>query len=65
LKEAKVMPISSLRAAISVWVESMMILDQYRRQVPQRLLEFGYEDVISEPEKYVRVCLRFEGECPD
>lgn len=61
----KVMPAQELRGAINYWLEAAMILAQYRKLAPQRLLELRYEDLIREPEERIASILRFVGEDPE
>jgi len=64
LKEGKVMPAQTIRAAISAWVESAMILSQFRLGFESRLLELPYEEVTRDAKGSLVRCLEFLGEDP-
>jgi LPS sulfotransferase NodH len=65
LKQGKIMPAEPLRAAISTWCESAMILAQFRRFQPHKLIELPYEGLAATPEAYLRAVLEFVGEDPE
>jgi hypothetical protein len=44
LLEGAVMPVHSLKGAINYWTEAMLIISEYKRAWPDRVLEVGYED---------------------
>jgi len=65
LMEGKVMPKHSFQGALNYWVESMMLIEQFKRFMPELLLEIKYEDVCENPDPYLRELLEFVGEDPD
>jgi len=64
LFRGKIMKISSLKAAVNAWTESMCILCEFNRIYPQRLLEIPYAEVVRYPENRVNQVLTFVGEDP-
>jgi hypothetical protein len=62
IMRGEVMPALDLRGAVNYWREAAMILTQYRKLAPQRLLEIRYEDLVEEPEARIGEVLRFVGE---
>lgn len=62
LLRGEVMPTLELRGAINYWLESAMILAQYRRLAPERLLDIRYEDLLRDPETELTRVLDFTGE---
>jgi len=64
LMEGKVMPMHNLRGAINSWVESMMLLDQFKKFKPELLLEICYEDMTENPDASLKKVLDFVGEDP-
>lgn len=62
IMKGDVMPALELRGAINYWLESAMILSQYRKLAPQRLLEIRYEDLVRDPDAEVTAILNFVGE---
>lgn len=64
LMEGKVMPVHNLRGAINSWVESMMLIDQFKKFHPELLLEVCYEDMTADPDPYLKKILEFVGEDP-
>jgi len=65
LKEGKVIPTQPLRAAISAWVESAMILTQFRQGFSDRLFELPYEAVTTDARASLTRCLTFLEEDPE
>lgn len=65
LMKGEVMPALELRGAINYWREAAMILSQYRKLAPQRLLELHYEDLLRDPDAQVLAILSFIGEKPE
>ncbi len=65
LMEGAVMPVHSLDAAISYWVEAVGILEQFKRIATDRLLEISYESLSSDPLPTVSKILEFIGEDPE
>lgn len=57
-----VMPESELRGAINYWVESMAIMNQYKKLAPDRLLEVEYESLVCSPREDIERILGFLGE---
>lgn len=64
LKEGKVMPSHNLRGAVNSWVESMMLLDQFKKFKPDLLLEICYEEMTEDPDPCLKKILEFVGENP-
>ncbi len=64
LVEGKVMPAQTLRAAISTWLESVLILDQFAKIAGADLLEVSYENLVADVIPCLTNCLRFVGEDP-
>lgn len=64
LKQGKVMPAQPLRAAISAWLESAMILNQFRQFQPKKLLDVSYEAITAAPRPVLQEILKFVGEDP-
>lgn len=65
LMRGEVMPPLELRASINYWLEAAMILAQYRKLAPERLLDIRYEDLLEDPEVELTRVLRFVGEAPE
>lgn len=59
LMEGKVMPVQSLNAAINAWLESAMIMEQFRLIAEEQLLNIPYEELTSNPEENLRACFDF------
>lgn len=51
-----------IRGAINYWLESMLILSEYRKGFPDRILELSYETLGREPLETVNHLLGFIGE---
>jgi hypothetical protein len=64
LIEGKVMPAHNLRGAINSWVESMLLLDQFKKFKPELLLELPYEELTENPDPGLKKILEFVGENP-
>lgn len=64
LMEGKVMPTHNLRGAINSWMESMLLLDQFKKFKPELLLEVCYEEVTADPDPHLKTILEFVGENP-
>ena len=64
LMEGKVMPVHSLRGAVNSWVESMLILDQFKKFKPELLLELPYEEMTENPDPSLKMILNFVNEDP-
>lgn len=60
--QGAVMPEQELRAGINYWLESMMIINQFRKIAGDRLLEVKYEDLVSDPKPFLTDMLNFLGE---
>jgi hypothetical protein len=65
IMKGDVMPPLELRGAINYWLEAAMILSQYRKLAPDRLLEIRYEDLVRDPDPQVSTILNFVGEPVD
>jgi len=65
LMEGKVMPAHNLRGAINSWVESMLLLDQFKKFKPELLLELPYEELTENPDPYLKTILEFVNESPE
>jgi hypothetical protein len=65
LKQGKVMPVQPLRAAISAWLESAMILNQFRQFQPKKLFDVSYEAITAAPRPVLYEILEFVGEDPE
>jgi len=64
LFEGKVMAIDDMAGATSYWMESMWIIDEYKKLQPERVYEVGYERLTSEPGSELTRLLEFLGEDP-
>ena len=64
LMEGKVMPVHSLRGAVNSWVESMLLLDQFKKFKPGLLLELPYEELTANPDPCLKQILEFINEDP-
>ncbi len=64
LLEGKVMPKHGLIGGISYWNESMMIIGEFKKLYPDRILEIRYEDLTNDPMPHIRNLLDFVGEDP-
>lgn len=64
LLEGKVMPKHGLVGGISYWNESMLILNEFKKLYPDRLLEVRYETLTANPMPELRKILEFVGEDP-
>jgi LPS sulfotransferase NodH len=62
LKEGKVMPPQTLWGAINYWMESVLLLDQFRQSHPELLLEVPYETLVADPDPALARILAFVGE---
>lgn len=62
LMEGKVMPKHGLAGAVSYWNESMMILQEFKKLYPEKLLEIKYEDLTSDPMPHLSGMLEFLSE---
>lgn len=59
LLEGKVMPKHSLMASINYWLESMLLIDQFKKLHPDTLLEISYESVAERPMPQLIKILKF------
>jgi hypothetical protein len=64
LVEGKVMPAQTLRAAISTWLESVMILAQFSQLAGSSLFEVSYENLVADTITCLSECLEYIGEDP-
>jgi len=62
LFEGKVMAIDDMSGATSYWMESMFIIDEYKKLSPERVYEVAYERFTSDPQVEVAKMLAFLGE---
>lgn len=62
LMKGEVMPELSSRAAANYWLEAAMILSQYRKLAPDRIIEIKYEDLLQDPVVQISSLLEFVGE---
>ncbi len=58
----KIMKIQDLIGAVSYWMESMQIMDEYKKANGDRVIEVAYESVTGDPEPELDRILRFLGE---
>lgn len=65
LMEGRVMPPHDIKAAVNRWVESMLILTEYKKAWPDRLFEIAYERFTTHTKKTIEDLLVFIGEDPD
>lgn len=65
LMEGKVMPKHSFWGAVNSWLENAMIIKQYRRGSPERILDVSYEEFGDDPALIVRRILEFVDEDPE
>ena len=66
LKEGKVMAKHDVKGGINYWVESMILLNEYKK-IPgasERILEVKYEDMVSNPKPSISAILEFLNEDP-
>jgi len=54
LVEGRVMAKHSVKGAINYWMESMTLINEYKKLYPERLYELHYERVCNHPEKELR-----------
>jgi len=64
LLEGKVMPKHGLIGGISYWNESMVMLEQFKKLCPDRLIEICYEDLTQDPVPHIQAILEFVDEDP-
>lgn len=62
LRTGKVIRQQELSAAINFWLESAIILREYKQAFPERLLEIAYNELTSKPLETVNHILDFVGE---
>lgn len=62
LFEGKVMSINDISGATSYWIESIMIMNAFKKIANDKILEIPYEKITAEPRKYVDKILDFIGE---
>lgn len=62
LLEGKVMPVHPFKGAINYWMESMLIINQFKKAWPERLFEIGYEDFTTDPKIWLNKILSAIGE---
>lgn len=62
IMRGEVMPAMHLHGALNYWLEAAMILSQYRKLAPDRLLEIRYEDLVRDPDPQIVDILNFIGE---
>ncbi|MFQ3325219.1 MAG: hypothetical protein ACI90U_003054 [Pseudomonadales bacterium] len=62
LLEGAVMPEHSLTGAINAWLESIMIVHQYKQLAPDRVLDLSYENLTKQPREYISKVLEFISE---
>jgi hypothetical protein len=65
LLEGAVMPEHGFDAAINSWLESIMIMHQYKQLAPDRVLEIGYEAFTSDPIPHLHGIFKFIDEDED
>lgn len=66
LKEGRVMAKHEVKGGINYWVESMIMLNEYKK-IPgaeNRILETCYEDLVADPKPHITRMLQFVGEDP-
>lgn len=66
LKEGKVMAKHEVKGAINYWMESMMMLNEFKKMpgVRERIFELKYEDMVASPKQDITELLQFLGEDP-
>ncbi|HQQ63762.1 MAG TPA: sulfotransferase [Pseudomonadales bacterium] len=66
LKEGRVMAKHEVKGGINYWVESMIMLNEYKKMPggAERILEIKYEDMVSDPKPHVDRIFEFVGEDP-
>lgn len=62
LMEGKVMAKHSMLASVNYWSETMKILGEFKKFYPDRLIEIPYEEVMCDPDHYVKQVSGFVGE---
>jgi hypothetical protein len=65
LGEGRVMPVHSVIGAINYWLESMIIIGEFKKRAPERLHEIPYESLTENPAPAIHALLEFLGEDPD
>ena len=65
LVEGKVMARHSVKGAVNYWLESMVLIDNCRRQYPERFLDIPYEEFVLAPDSGLRNIFAFINEDPD
>ncbi len=57
LVEGRVMAKHTVKGAVNYWVEAMVLVNQYKKLAPQRLLEIPYENTVQQPQVEIkRIC---------
>ncbi|MDZ7784473.1 MAG: sulfotransferase [Halioglobus sp.] len=64
LLQGRVMGEQNILGAYNYWVESMLLIDQFREFRPGLLFELKYEDLVTDPDRHLRDILTFLGEDP-
>lgn len=66
LKEGKVMAKHDTKGAINYWLESMILINEYKKMpgAAEKFIEIKYESMTEDPKKYVSQILEFVGEDP-
>jgi hypothetical protein len=64
LVEGKVMARHSVKGAVNYWMESMILLNEFKKNNRQRILELPYETLVSNPLPELQKLCIFIGEDP-
>ncbi len=62
LVEGKVMAKHNVIGGVNYWMESMRIIDEYKKLAPMRIIEVCYEQLVLAPQKHVNEILTFLNE---
>ncbi len=67
LKEGRVMAKHEVKGGINYWLESMIILNEYKKMPggSARMLEIKYEEMVENPRPSIKKILEFVGEDPE
>ena len=61
----RTMKATSIVGGINYWMDTMRLIDMFKRVAPERLFELSYEGTTQEPQSEVRRLLNWLGEDPD
>lgn len=62
LVEGKVMARHSVKGAVNYWLESMIIINEHKKFISDRLIEVPYEEIVLKPGEWLMKLCEFLGE---